>query len=167
MILSITTTIFQRVFLICLLIYFSSLCFIPYQGMAQKKPDKPLINRPPISDSGDSAQRKSQRIVNVNKDPNVIIAPDFLTDRNFKLSVGILVFGFAIIIVISVLVLKSRIESDILMKIVTVVVASTSSLFLVVAGYSTEQIAPAFGLLGTLVGYLLGQKDSEKNKEGK
>jgi hypothetical protein len=33
----------------------------------------------------------------------------------------------------------------------------TTSVFLVVAGYSSNQIAPVTGLLGTLAGYLLGK----------
>jgi hypothetical protein len=33
----------------------------------------------------------------------------------------------------------------------------TFAVFLIVAGYSDQQIAPAFGLLGTLAGYLLGK----------
>jgi hypothetical protein len=38
--------------------------------------------------------------------------------------------------------------------IVTVIVGS---LILVTAGYSNDQIAPAFGLFGTIVGYILGR----------
>lgn len=38
--------------------------------------------------------------------------------------------------------------------IVTIVIAS---LILIVAGFSTDQIAPAFGLFGTIVGYMLGR----------
>jgi hypothetical protein len=36
----------------------------------------------------------------------------------------------------------------------------SSSIFLIVAGYTSQQIAPAMGLLGTLAGYLLGKESS-------
>ena len=38
--------------------------------------------------------------------------------------------------------------------IVTVIIGT---LILVTAGYSNEQIAPAFGLFGTIIGYILGR----------
>jgi len=38
--------------------------------------------------------------------------------------------------------------------VVTVII---STLVLVTAGYSNEQIAPAFGLFGTIIGYILGR----------
>jgi len=34
------------------------------------------------------------------------------------------------------------------------------ALFLVVAGYSDEQTAPVFGLLGTIIGYIFGRYQS-------
>jgi hypothetical protein len=38
--------------------------------------------------------------------------------------------------------------------VVTVIIGT---LLLVTVGYNNEQIAPAFGLFGTIVGYLLGR----------
>jgi glycerol uptake facilitator-like aquaporin len=40
---------------------------------------------------------------------------------------------------------------------VIVIAVIFSTLILVTAGYSNDQIAPAFGLFGTIVGYLLGR----------
>jgi hypothetical protein len=42
---------------------------------------------------------------------------------------------------------------------VIVVTVIFSTLILVTAGYSNEQIAPAFGLFGTIIGYILGRRD--------
>ena len=36
----------------------------------------------------------------------------------------------------------------------------TGSLILITAGYSNDQIAPAFGLFGTVIGYMLGRMSS-------
>jgi hypothetical protein len=33
----------------------------------------------------------------------------------------------------------------------------TGTLILITVGYSNEQVAPAFGLFGTIVGYMLGR----------
>jgi hypothetical protein len=41
--------------------------------------------------------------------------------------------------------------------VVTIIV---SALILVIAGFSNDQIAPAFGLFGTIVGYMLGRMSS-------
>ena len=40
---------------------------------------------------------------------------------------------------------------------VIVITVIISTLILVTAGYSNEQIAPAFGLFGTIIGYILGR----------
>jgi hypothetical protein len=44
------------------------------------------------------------------------------------------------------------------MIVVTIIM---SSLILVIAGFNNEQIAPAFGLFGTIVGYMLGRMSSQ------
>ena len=46
---------------------------------------------------------------------------------------------------------------------VTLIVVS--SLFIITAGYSSEQIAPAMGLFGTIAGYLLGRYQETKGDE--
>ncbi|PSO30609.1 hypothetical protein C7G41_17420 [Bradyrhizobium sp. MOS002] len=43
---------------------------------------------------------------------------------------------------------------------VIVLTVIVGTLILVTAGYSNEQIAPAFGLFGTIVGYMLGRLSS-------
>ena len=40
---------------------------------------------------------------------------------------------------------------------IIVITVITGTLMLVTVGYSNEQIAPAFGLFGTIVGYMLGR----------
>jgi hypothetical protein len=39
------------------------------------------------------------------------------------------------------------------------------AVFLIVAGYNTEQVAPVVGLLGTLAGYLVGRSASSEIAE--
>jgi hypothetical protein len=42
-----------------------------------------------------------------------------------------------------------------------VLVVVFAALFLIVAGYSQEQVAPVFGLLGSIIGYIFGRLSSE------
>ncbi len=51
---------------------------------------------------------------------------------------------------------SSFFEALVGLNAVTIVV--TATMFLVTAGYSDRQIAPAMGLLGTIVGYILGTR---------
>jgi hypothetical protein len=68
---------------------------------------------------------------------------------------AILLFGLVVILLGSRLALKN-LDKDTILKIVVIPMAIMSAIFLVVAGYSDSQIAPAIGLLGTIVGYVLG-----------
>jgi hypothetical protein len=91
----------------------------------------------------------------------------FLNNKEFWLGVIVLFLLFAILI-IEALVIKNRNftdEASIRLLIVTIVLIG--SLFLFVSGYSDKQIAPAFGLFGTICGYLLGRSNTatkEKNE---
>jgi hypothetical protein len=67
--------------------------------------------------------------------------------------IGLLIIGLT---VWSVRSLEHRRPEDVTRPIIIVTVV-TGTLILVTAGYSNEQIAPAFGLFGTIVGYILGR----------
>jgi hypothetical protein len=47
--------------------------------------------------------------------------------------------------------------------VITVIIGT---LILVTAGYSNEQIAPAFGLFGTIIGYMLGRLARQQSPAG-
>ena len=44
-------------------------------------------------------------------------------------------------------------------------VVISAALFLVVAGYSDQQVAPVFALLGAIAGYLFGKTGGESTRE--
>jgi hypothetical protein len=50
-----------------------------------------------------------------------------------------------------------NVRSEDITRPVIVLTVIVGTLILVTAGYSNEQIAPAFGLFGTIVGYMLGR----------
>lgn len=67
----------------------------------------------------------------------------------------VLAFGLVVIVMSAALALK-KIDRETILKVVVIPMAVMLAVFLVVAGYSDSQIAPAMGLLGTIVGYVLG-----------
>lgn len=77
------------------------------------------------------------------------------------ISSAVLVFGFVIVVVVGYL-LGKGIASENLLRTFGTILIIIASVFLVVAGYSDQQIAPVMGLLGTIAGYLLGKSGSEK-----
>lgn len=50
-------------------------------------------------------------------------------------------------------------------RLVSLVLIVSGTLFLVTLGYSAEQIAPALGILGTIAGYMLGRSDRNEKSE--
>jgi hypothetical protein len=88
-----------------------------------------------------------------------------MTLFEFQLSIIVLSFGFVIVLIEVFLIKLRRISSEDSIKFITITLIITSTLFLITAGYSNNQIAPAVGLLGTIAGYLLGKINTTKNDE--
>ncbi len=80
----------------------------------------------------------------------------------FKLSMMVLAFGLIIILLESVLIFTKKISEENIVRFIVVTLIIISALFLITAGYSNDQIAPAMGLLGAVAGYLLGKTEKEK-----
>jgi hypothetical protein len=78
-------------------------------------------------------------------------------DFQLKLTVLVTVFGIIGLIFVAVL-FRSEIAADTekIVRLVIVVIVVTASLILIAGGYSTDQTAPAFGLFGSIIGYILG-----------
>ena len=71
------------------------------------------------------------------------------------LSVDILAFGAAVLAMMTYLVMQNK-DSGAVLRLFTVPLVIVASVFLVVAGFTNQQITPVVGLLGTIVGYILG-----------
>lgn len=72
------------------------------------------------------------------------------------------------IILLEIFLIKTnRISSEDSIKFIVITLIITSTLFLITAGYSNDQIAPAVGLLGTIAGYLLGRIQHSNQQENK
>jgi hypothetical protein len=89
------------------------------------------------------------------KDPNM---PEWWSAENaMTMSASILLFGAIIIFLVAFLIKNGR-NSESVLRVFGTILIIISTLFLIVAGYSDIQIAPAMGLLGTIAGYLLGKQ---------
>lgn len=87
----------------------------------------------------------------------------FTYSREFWLALSVLIFG-CLTMLVEIYVIKTKnFKSDEIVKFVTITLIVTGSLFLICAGYSNDQIAPAFGLLGTIAGYVLGKNAKQDN----
>jgi hypothetical protein len=78
---------------------------------------------------------------------------------DFQLKLTILVTAFGIFGLIFVAwVFRSAVATDTekIVRLVIVVIVVCASLILIAGGYSTNQTAPAFGLFGSIIGYILG-----------
>ena len=76
----------------------------------------------------------------------------------FWLTCLIIVFGLTVLAlyIYAIRNIQDRRPEDVSRALIVITVI-TGSLVLITAGYSNDQIAPAFGLFGTVIGYMLGR----------
>jgi hypothetical protein len=83
---------------------------------------------------------------------------------DFQLKLTVLVTAFGIFGLIFVAwVFRSAVATDTekIVRLVIVVIVVCASLILIAGGYSTNQTAPAFGLFGSIIGYILGSANRQ------
>lgn len=85
-----------------------------------------------------------------------------LSDREYILSIAVLVFGFMIIGFEVFLLRNSTSETEGILRMIVVTLIVVSGLFVITAGLSSQQIAPVIGLYGAIIGYLLGKENKTK-----
>jgi UPF0716 family protein affecting phage T7 exclusion len=88
-----------------------------------------------------------------------VVPVSLQTDKEFLLSVIILLFGTATIYLFYRLLHGLNSSKEEATRMYTVVLIVIGTLLLISAGFSSQQIAPALGLFGTIAGYLLGRAD--------
>ena len=79
------------------------------------------------------------------------------------LTVSVLAFGLLVILTMAVLVVRKSQAGEVL-RLFTVPMVIVAAVFLVVTGFSSAQITPVIGLLGTLAGYILGVQSQKGPK---
>lgn len=88
------------------------------------------------------------------------------TTDAMTVSTVVLLFGLVTMILASLL-LRAGKDSDAVLRVFGTILILVATLFLIVAGYSSTQIAPAMGLLGTVAGYLLGKSSNKSGPKEK
>ena len=87
-----------------------------------------------------------------------------MDDVDLRNSVLAFTFGLIVMLLILFRVRSKEMEADDFFRLVILSLVIIAAIFLIAVGYSSQQLAPAFGLLGTIAGYLLGRQ-STKQKE--
>lgn len=85
--------------------------------------------------------------------------PIWSAQNAMTVSSAVLVYSLIVLALATYLIRLGKSSSSVLRIFGTILIIS-SSIFLIVAGYTSQQIAPAMGLLGTLAGYLLGKESA-------
>ena len=85
------------------------------------------------------------------------------TTNAMTMSTAVLVFGLLVICFATYLIRTGQ-HMESVLRIFGTILIIVIAVFLVVAGYSDQQIAPVMGLLGTIVGYLLGKESGDTKK---
>jgi hypothetical protein len=108
-----------------------------------------------------AAESAAQEVVQISQ---TSAAPVWDRTLVLTLSLSILVFGTIVILIMSYLVLQQS-DTSFVLRAFGVPMIIVASIFLVVTGYSQQQIAPVIGLLGTIAGYLLGTNTRVQHSE--
>ena len=151
------------------LLWVISISFCCFKSLAQQIPVKqknndstyqnsvPALTRPPTTLGQDLSAKTTSLKDSVP-----------MTSYEFGLSLGVLLFG-VLLIILEVFIIKFKnISDELVIRFILVTLIITATLFLITAGYSNDQIAPAIGLFGTVAGYILGKASNknDKNEEG-
>ena len=85
----------------------------------------------------------------------------WLTSLEFWMSFSVLCFGIVILVIEGLMIKFNTFQPEQTIKLLAITLIVISTLFIITAGFDSEQIAPAMGLFGTIAGYILGRA-SEK-----
>ncbi len=137
-----------------------------------------LLDAPLASYAETGKQKKEEGVYNLppgNKE-NIYNQPPkdktpsklYLTRYELIISSMVLTFGVIVLLLQFLLMKSADIKSEGIISAFTVTLIIVGALFLIAAGYKTEDITPVIGLFGTVAGYVLGKetnKKKEKNEE--
>lgn len=116
---------------------------------------KDLANRPP-----DNLPTNPPEPVSTSKEWA------YLSSREFVLSVLVSLVGLVTLLLVFFLLKKvPKLKTEDTLRTFGVILIIMGTLFMIAAGFSSEQIAPAMGLFGLIAGYLLGRGDKKGDEK--
>ena len=86
----------------------------------------------------------------------------FLSTAEGELALTVIAFGVIVILAFAILLWSKSAPPDLAFRALSITMIVTGTLFLICAGYTNDQIAPAIGLFGTIAGYLLGRSEAQR-----
>lgn len=116
-------------------------------------------------DTPETVTQSDPIVTNIPEQLNPQTGFGFMSNLEFNLSVGVLLFGLLVILLEVFLIKQGFIDGNNIVKFIIVTLIVTGTLFLITAGYNNNQIAPALGLFGTVAGYLLGKSNTPNNEK--
>ena len=155
-----TTLITLFCVLLCVLPYgrkvYASPLSSPLSSTERGKEAEPHINLPP-----------SNREESELPTPPMGTSSDigWMSSLEFWLSICVLAFGLLAILVELKVIINREFKPDDAIKMLAVTLIVISTLFIITAGFDSEQIAPAMGLFGTVAGYMLGKSTTARRGE--
>lgn len=123
------------------------LSFLPLVAQSQTSPSETttIVNPPPTEPPTRHISRYDR----------------IFSDSDLQLTFAVLAFGFLVLCLQFIMMWRANLGSEVMLKMSTITLVIFSLLFLITAGFGSEQIAPAMGLLGTIVGYVLGRETKQ------
>jgi len=147
-----------------------STCFTLYGTAQQQKTPPPLSKKTeptqmsnPVGTGGTPTVQSNAPLSEPPANQQVVqnarpTAKHFLTDLEFWLSLEVLVFGGAVVFLEFLLLRGRSITAEEALRVYAITIIIIGALFTVTAGFDNISVAPAFGLLGTVAGYILGRR---------
>lgn len=83
-----------------------------------------------------------------------------LNNSELFLSIEVLLFGVIVVVAEFLLLRKYIVTAEEALRVYAVTLIIVGTLFVITAGYTSQDVAPAMGLFGTMAGYLLGKKSA-------
>lgn len=95
--------------------------------------------------------------------------PPQLTDKETLLAYSLLGFGLCVLMIQFIQLSRQagKIRPNDIMLVYSVTLIIVGTMFLIVTGITGSQLAPALGLFGTMIGYLLGRNEKPGSRENK
>ncbi len=151
----------------------------PQPAVSGQQPDAEKPNEPPSTAAADTNQDGPPRATGRVPGGGQVVTlsglltsadkpgePPYLTYKTpfeFFLTALTAGIGIFLVLVLAWMARKTGITEEFVRAFMVVTIVF-GALFLVVAGYSDEQTAPVFGLLGTIIGYIFGRYQSAATK---